>query len=64
MLVGFDVVDVCIVELVEFGDFVIIVDILLVVVVFDKGVYVFDLCGNWFSCENIEECLLMCVMMD
>ncbi|WP_439669633.1 YaiI/YqxD family protein [Cupriavidus necator] len=56
---GFDVADDRIVELVSSGDLVITADIVLAAAALDKGAYVLDPRGSWFSRENIQERLTM-----
>lgn len=61
---GFDAADDRIVELVKSGDLVITADIPLAAAALEKGAYVLDPRGNWFSRENIEERLTMRAMLD
>lgn len=61
---GFDAADDRIVELVGSGDLVITADIPLAAAALDKGAYVLDPRGNWFSRENIQERLTMRDVMD
>ncbi|MGH8778234.1 YaiI/YqxD family protein [Paraburkholderia sp.] len=61
---GFDVADNRIVELVTNGDLVITADIPLAAAALDKGAYVLDPRGSWFSRENIQERLTMRDVMD
>jgi uncharacterized protein len=61
---GFDVADNRIVELAQSGDLVITADIPLAAAAIDKGAFVLDPRGNWFSRENIQERLTMRDVMD
>jgi uncharacterized protein YaiI (UPF0178 family) len=61
---GFDAADNRIVELVEAGDLVITADIPLAAAALDKGGYVLDPRGGWFTRENIREYLTMREVMD
>jgi uncharacterized protein YaiI (UPF0178 family) len=61
---GFDAADDRIVELVKSGDLVITADIPLAAAALDKGAYVLDPRGTWFSSENIQERLTMREVMD
>ena len=61
---GFDAADNRIVELVEKGDLVITADIPLAAGALNKGGYVLDPRGSWFSAENIQERLTMRDVMD
>lgn len=61
---GFDAADRRIVELAEHGDLVITADIPLAADALDKGAYVLDPRGGWFSRENIRERLTMREVMD
>jgi len=61
---GFDAADDRIVELVASGDLVITADIPLAAAALDKGAYVLDPRGSWFSRENIQERLTMREVMD
>ena len=61
---GFDVADDRIVELVSSGDLVITADIVLAAAALDKGAYVLDPRGSWFSRENIQERLTMREVME
>ncbi|WP_414446813.1 YaiI/YqxD family protein [Burkholderia sp. 22PA0099] len=59
-----DAADQRIVELAEAGDLVITSDIPLAAAALDKGAFVLDTRGGWFSCENIRERLAMREMLD
>lgn len=61
---GFDAADDRIVELVGNGDLVITADIPLAAAALEKGAYVLDPRGSWFSRENIQERLTMREVMD
>lgn len=61
---GFDAADDRIVQLVTHGDLVITADIPLAAAALEKGAYVLDPRGSWFSRENIEERLTMREVMD
>lgn len=61
---GFDAADDRIVELASSGDLVITADIPLAAAALEKGAYVLDPRGNWFSRENIQERLTMREVMD
>lgn len=61
---GFDFADERIVQLVAHGDLVITADIPLAAAALEKGAYVLDPRGSWFSRENIEERLTMREVMD
>ena len=61
---GFDAADNRIVELACSGDLVITADIPLAAAALDKGAYVLDPRGSWFSRENIQERLTMREVMD
>lgn len=61
---GFDSADERIVQLVTHGDLVITADIPLAAAALEKGAYVLDPRGSWFSRENIEERLTMREVMD
>ncbi|WP_042300427.1 YaiI/YqxD family protein [Paraburkholderia kururiensis] len=61
---GFDSADERIVQLVTHGDLVITADIPLAAAALEKGAYVLDPRGGWFSRENIEERLTMREVMD
>lgn len=61
---GIDAADNRIVELVAKGDLVISADIPLAAAVLDKGGYVLDPRGSWFTRENIQERLTMREVMD
>lgn len=61
---GFDAADDRIVELVSNGDLVITADIALAAAALDKGAYVIDPRGSWFSRENIQERLTMREVME
>ncbi|RDK07481.1 YaiI/YqxD family protein [Cupriavidus lacunae] len=61
---GFDVADDRIIELVSSGDLVITADIVLAAAALDKGAYVLDPRGSWFSRENIQERLTLREVMD
>jgi hypothetical protein len=61
---GFDAADNRIVELTEQGDLVITADIPLAAAALDKGAYVLDPRGSWFTRENIQERLTMRDVMD
>ncbi|SCU93213.1 conserved hypothetical protein [Cupriavidus necator] len=61
---GFDVADDRIVELVSSGDLVITADIVLAAAALDKGAYVLDPRGSWFSRENIQERVTMREVME
>jgi uncharacterized protein YaiI (UPF0178 family) len=61
---GIDAADDRIVELVMKGDLVITADIPLAAAALDKGGYVLDPRGGWFSSENIRERLTMREVMD
>ncbi|MEK6422040.1 MAG: YaiI/YqxD family protein [Burkholderia gladioli] len=59
-----DAADQRIVELAEAGDLVITSDIPLAAAALDKGAFVLDTRGGWFSAENIRERLAMRAMLD
>ncbi|GAB7535945.1 YaiI/YqxD family protein [Burkholderia sp. 3C] len=59
-----DAADQRIVELAEAGDLVITSDIPLAAAALDKGAFVLDTRGGWFSRENIRERLAMREMLD
>ncbi|QYY27866.1 MULTISPECIES: YaiI/YqxD family protein [Cupriavidus] len=61
---GFDAADDRIVELVIHGDLVITADIPLAAAALEKGAYVLDPRGSWFSRENIQERLTMRDVME
>ena len=61
---GADAADIRIVELAVAGDLVITADIPLAAAALDKGAFVLDPRGSWFSRENIEERLTMRAVMD
>lgn len=61
---GIDAADDRIVELVTKGDLVITADIPLAAAALDKGGYVLDPRGGWFTRENIQERLTMREVMD
>ncbi|MDQ0140490.1 YaiI/YqxD family protein [Cupriavidus necator] len=61
---GFDAADDRIVELVSSGDLVITADIPLAAAALDKGAYVLDPRGTWFTPENIRERLTMREVME
>lgn len=61
---GFDAADDRIVELVGHGDLVITADIPLAAAALEKGAYVLDPRGSWFSRENIQERLTMRDVME
>lgn len=61
---GFDAADDRIVELASSGDLVITADIPLAAAALEKGAYVLDPRGSWFSRENIQERLTMREVMD
>ncbi|WP_427308792.1 YaiI/YqxD family protein [Cupriavidus sp. H39] len=61
---GFDAADDRIVELASSGDLVITADIPLAAAAIDKGAYVLDPRGIWFSPENIQERLTMREVME
>lgn len=61
---GADAADRRIVELVERGDLVITADIPLAAAALEKGAYVLDSRGGWFTRENIQERLTMRDVLD
>lgn len=61
---GFDAADDRIVELAGAGDLVITADIPLAAAALDKGAFVLDPRGTWFSRENIQERLTMREVLD
>lgn len=61
---GFDAADNRIVELAESGDLIVTADVPLAAAALDRGAYVLDPRGNWFTRENIQEYLTMRDVMD
>lgn len=61
---GFDAADERIVAMAASGDLVITADIPLAAAALDKGAFVLDPRGSWFSPENIQERLTMREVLD